>query len=105
MFFSYAHATFALSHLHSFSLRIHYIHSRILGNIKLITLIAFKELICRIDVGGKLLTNLLKEWSSYRHLNVMEETYVMNECKEDICYVASDFREEMKLAKYVKASF
>lgn len=53
----------------------------------------------RIDVGGKVLTNLLKEWISYRQLNVMEETYVMNECKEDICYVADDFVKHMEIAK------
>lgn len=54
----------------------------------------------RIDIGGKALTNLLKEWVSYRQLNVLEETYVMNECKEDVCYVADDFQRHMDIAKY-----
>uniref|UniRef100_A0A915Q1C2 Splicing factor 3B subunit 4 n=2 Tax=Bilateria TaxID=33213 RepID=A0A915Q1C2_9BILA len=59
-----------------------------------------REGILRIDVGGKVLTNLLKEWISYRQLNVMEETYVMNECKEDICFVADDFAKHMEIAKH-----
>ncbi|VDO44181.1 unnamed protein product [Onchocerca flexuosa] len=29
----------------------------------------------------------------------MEETYVMNECKEDICFVADDFVKHMEIAK------
>uniref|UniRef100_A0A0N5AXB5 Actin-related protein 6 n=1 Tax=Syphacia muris TaxID=451379 RepID=A0A0N5AXB5_9BILA len=58
--------------------------------------------IIRIDVGGKVLTNLLKEWISYRHLNVMEETCVINECKEDICYVADDFKNHMRMAQKFK---
>jgi len=33
----------------------------------------------RIDVGGKLMTNHLKEVISYRQLQVMDETYVMNQ--------------------------
>ncbi|VDM54288.1 unnamed protein product [Angiostrongylus costaricensis] len=36
---------------------------------------AVQQGIVRIDVGGKVLTNQLKEWISYRDLNVMEETY------------------------------
>lgn len=57
---------------------------------------------CRIDVGGKILTNLLKEWISYRQLDVMEETYVMNECKEDVCLVADDFYKHMEIARFWK---
>ncbi|GFS66812.1 actin-related protein 6 [Trichonephila inaurata madagascariensis] len=53
----------------------------------------------RIDVGGKILTNHLKEIISYRQLNVMDETYVMNQVKEDVCYVSTDFWNELKVAK------
>jgi len=49
----------------------------------------------RINVGGKLLTNHLKEVISYRQVMVMDETYVINQVKEDVCYVASDFRADM----------
>ena len=58
-----------------------------------------KGAIKRIDVGGKVLTNHLKEIISYRQLNVMDEAYVINQMKEDTCYVATNFNEEMKKAK------
>jgi len=54
------------------------------------------EGITRIDVGGKLLTNQLKEVISYRQLHVLDETYVINQVKEDVCYVAHDFVAEIE---------
>uniref|UniRef100_H2YY43 Actin-related protein 6 n=1 Tax=Ciona savignyi TaxID=51511 RepID=H2YY43_CIOSA len=57
------------------------------------------EAVCRIDVGGKLLTNHLKEVISYRQLQVMDETYVMNQVKEDACYVSMDFNGDMETCK------
>jgi actin-related protein 6 len=42
----------------------------------------------RLTVGGKLLTNYLKELSSLRHYNMMEETYLLNEIKEAVTFVA-----------------
>jgi actin-related protein 6 len=41
----------------------------------------------RLTVGGKLMTNYLKELSSLRHYNMMEETYLLNEIKEAVSYV------------------
>lgn len=38
-----------------------------------------KEGIRRINVGGKKLTNYLKDVISFRQLNVMDETYVINQ--------------------------
>lgn len=29
----------------------------------------------------------------------MEETYVMNQCKEDLCFVSTDFDRDHKIAK------
>lgn len=58
-----------------------------------------KQAIRRIDVGGKLLTNHLKEVISYRQLNVMDESYVINQIKEDMCFVTQDFGLDMALAK------
>jgi len=52
----------------------------------------------RIDVGGKLLTNHLKEIISYRQLHVLDETYVMNACREDCCYVSLDYDSDMRTA-------
>lgn len=65
-----------------------------------------KEAIRRIDVGGKVLTNYLKELVSYRYLNMMDETYVVNQIKEDVCFVAENFVEQMTAAsKSVEANF
>ncbi|CAJ0587051.1 unnamed protein product, partial [Mesorhabditis spiculigera] len=52
-----------------------------------------------LDIGGKLLTNQLKEWISYRDLDMREDTYVINECKEDSCFVSLDYNADMRLAK------
>lgn len=53
----------------------------------------------RIDVGGKLLTNHLKEVISYRQLHVMDESYVINQMKEDSCFVSQDFYADMRIAQ------
>ncbi|KAE8615180.1 hypothetical protein XENTR_v10008435 [Xenopus tropicalis] len=58
-----------------------------------------KEGIIRINVGGKLMTNHLKEIISYRQLQVMDETHVINQVKEDVCYVSTDFYKDMETAK------
>ena len=29
----------------------------------------------------------------------MEETYVMNQCKEDVCYVSTQFHKDMQIAR------
>ncbi|XP_045528856.1 actin-related protein 6 [Pieris brassicae] len=59
----------------------------------------YKEGIRRIDVGGKVLTNHLKEILSYRQLNVMEESYVINQAKEDSCFVSRDFMGDMQITR------
>ena len=33
---------------------------------------------------------------------VMDETYVMNQCKEDVCYVSTQFNKDMKLSRLVQ---
>lgn len=53
----------------------------------------------RVDVAGKVLTNHLKELISYRQLNVMDETYVINEVKEEVCFVSQDLSRDMEVAK------
>lgn len=56
---------------------------------------AVREAIKRINVGGKLLTNFLKETVSYRQWNMMDEFQLMNDAKEALCYVSLDFAAEM----------
>ncbi|RUS92155.1 hypothetical protein EGW08_000008 [Elysia chlorotica] len=58
-----------------------------------------KEAIVRVNVGGKVLTNHLKEVISYRQLMVMDETYVINQMKEDVCYVSTHFNKDMNIAR------
>lgn len=58
-----------------------------------------KMAIRRIDVGGKLLTNHMKEIISYRQLNVMDESYVINQVKEDSCFVSQNFVADMHMAR------
>lgn len=53
----------------------------------------------RIDIGGKLLTNHFKEIISYRQINVMDESYVINQVKEDSCFVSRDFYSDMRTAQ------
>ncbi|KAI0770071.1 actin-like protein Arp6 [Fomes fomentarius] len=53
----------------------------------------------RIDVGGKLLTNQLKETVSYRQWNMMEETHIMNEIKEACCFVSEDFAQDLETCR------
>ncbi|GET88258.1 actin-like protein, putative [Leishmania tarentolae] len=44
--------------------------------------------IVRLDVGGKVLTNRLKEYISFSQMNVMEDTWLINHIKERCCVVA-----------------
>ena len=57
--------------------------------------------VIRVDVGGKLLTNQLKELVSYRQWNMMDETYVMNDVKEACCYVSTQFAKDLEICQYV----
>ena len=54
----------------------------------------------RIDVGGKFLTNQLKDLISYRQINVADETYVINQVKEDTCFVSRDVFADMRACKH-----
>ncbi|CAG8417604.1 unnamed protein product [Penicillium salamii] len=50
----------------------------------------------RLDFGGKHITSLLKELVSERQINMMDETYIMNQIKESACYVSNDFSKDME---------
>lgn len=45
----------------------------------------------RLSLGGKALTNLLKQIVSFRSWNMSDEGVVINAVKERCCYVASDY--------------
>ncbi len=45
----------------------------------------------RIDVGGKLLTNYMRDLLSHRYFDMQSNTYIVNEIKESMCYMSTDF--------------
>jgi len=48
----------------------------------------------RLDLGGKVLTSLLKVLFSYRQWNMMDETYLTDKMKCSSCFVAACARDE-----------
>ncbi|VDN34336.1 unnamed protein product [Dibothriocephalus latus] len=58
-----------------------------------------KDFSLRLSIGGKILTNRLIEVTSYRQLDVRSETYIMNQCKEDACYISKDFWSDLAVSK------
>lgn len=57
---------------------------------------ALQRAIRRLDIGGKHLTNYLKEIVSMRQYNMVDETYIMNEVKEAVCFVSNDFNQDLE---------
>lgn len=57
-----------------------------------------KHAATRIDVGGKLLTNLLMETLSHKDVNLRGENYIVNQIKEGLSFVSSDFKHDLDLA-------
>jgi actin-related protein 6 len=55
----------------------------------------------RLDVGGKLLTNQLKELVSFRQWNMMDETFIMNHVKESCCFVSLDVARDLETCRWV----
>ncbi|KAH8822327.1 actin-domain-containing protein [Flagelloscypha sp. PMI_526] len=58
--------------------------------------------IIRIDTGGKLLTNHLKEVTSLRQWDMLDQTYIVNEVKEACCYVSTAYQRDLDLCKSFK---
>lgn len=56
----------------------------------------------RMDLGGKALSNYLKELISYRSVNVMDESFLMDHVKEKLCFVSLDVDRDLLIARYVK---
>ncbi|SGY73736.1 BQ5605_C005g03315 [Microbotryum silenes-dioicae] len=57
-----------------------------------------EDAIQRIDAGGKLLTNHLKELVSFRQWYMMDQTMVMERAKEECCYVTNQWEKDWTLA-------
>ncbi len=55
-----------------------------------------QQAIRRLDLGGKFLANYLKELVSTRHYyDMSDETYLINEIKESVCFVSKDFKHDL----------
>ena len=50
----------------------------------------------RLDFGGKHLTNLLKEMISVRHFDLHQDTKIVNDIKEDTCFVSNDLKADLE---------
>lgn len=55
----------------------------------------------RIDLGGKALTNYLKELVSYRAVNVMDETFLIDDVKENLCFVSLDVPRDLYMSRFI----
>ena len=55
-----------------------------------------KHACTRIDIGGKLLTNLLNEIISYKEYNLTGETLLVNDIKEQLWYVSNEFNTDLE---------
>lgn len=53
----------------------------------------------RIDLGGKALTNYMKELVSFRSINLMDEPYLMEHIKNQLCFVSQNPSEDLRAAK------
>jgi len=53
----------------------------------------------RLDVGGKLLTNQLKESISFRQWNMMDETFIVNHVKETCCFVSNNYNHDLETCR------
>ena len=63
------------------------------------------QAIRRLEIGGKFLTNYLKELLSIRQYNMLDETYLVDEMKEDVCYVSQDFKKDLEVTWKGSSSF
>ncbi|CAM9339438.1 unnamed protein product [Scytosiphon promiscuus] len=56
----------------------------------------------RVNVGGKLLTNYLKEVVSYRQWNMMDEFEIMQDVKDSLSFVSLDLDADLRAARVVR---
>lgn len=55
-----------------------------------------KNAVKRLDVGGKLMTNYLKEILSFRHLDLKNSDRLIKQIKEDLCFVSQNLMQDMR---------
>ncbi|CAM9830779.1 unnamed protein product [Chrysoparadoxa australica] len=57
---------------------------------------AIQKAVQRLNIGGKLMTNYLKEVVSYRQWNMMDEFELINQVKEALCFASLDFEGDLR---------
>lgn len=55
-----------------------------------------KQTVKRLDVGGRLLTNYLKEILSFRHLDLKNSDRLIKQIKEDLGFVSQSLMQDMR---------
>ena len=55
-----------------------------------------QQAVRRLEVGGKFLTNNLKELVSIRHYDMSDETHLINQVKEAVSFISDDFRKDLE---------
>jgi actin-related protein 6 len=58
--------------------------------------VPIQRAIRRVDLGGKHLTNLLKEVVSLRYFDLHQDSKIVNDIKEDVCFVSSNYNADME---------
>lgn len=53
----------------------------------------------RLNLGGKVISNYLKEVVSYRSFNMMEESVLLEIIKEQACFVSEDLEADLKKSR------
>jgi actin-related protein len=53
----------------------------------------------RLPVGGRQMINMLKYYMSYRQYNLMDQTHLMREVFENLCYLSLDAIQDLALAR------
>lgn len=64
-----------------------------------------KSAIKRIDLGGKALTNYMKELVSYRSMNMMKETQLVEHIREELSFVSENLDKDLKESKGKRSPF
>jgi len=57
----------------------------------------------RVNIGGRHLTNLLKQTLSTRYFDLQQETQIVNDIKHQLCFVSTDFEADLAISKLKKA--
>lgn len=51
----------------------------------------------RIDVGGRILSSYLKDLISFKMVSLKNEVQLVNQIKEEMCFVSNNYKYDMKL--------